>query len=365
MKISCTRENLLAGLSLVSRVASKNLTLPILGNVLLRAHNNFLTLSATNLEVGVVSRVRGKVAEDGSITVQARLINDFVNLLEHDRIELESEGTSLRVLGKSSRTTIRGMPADDFPIIPEVSREWGFQVSSGTLREALGQVLFAAAHDSARPEISGIFAHVSGDRLTLAATDSYRLAERSLEIKGAPGERATIMPSRALFELLKILPTEETTEVFVSESQALFVAKHTELTTRLIEGQYPDYKQIVPASMTTEATLEVEPLVKLVKTASLFCKPGINDITIELSPDRSTVGCRTANSELGEHEGTIAAPVKGKPSTIVFNFHYLLDGLSNIGASTVTLGVNDSASPGVLRPKGGEHYLYLIMPIRQ
>ncbi len=365
MKFSCTKENLQTGLSFVSRVASRNLTLPILGNVLLRAESGVLTLSATNLEVGIVARVRGKTGQGGAITIQARLLSEFVGLLENDRIELEADGTTLRVESEGSKTTIRGMSAEDFPIIPSVAREQEQRLSAETLRTALAQVLFAAAQDTSRPEISGVFLNLSGKTLTLAATDSYRLAERTIKIEKGTLERSTIIPARALAELVRTLPADGEVGVAISESQALFISDSVELTTRLIEGQYPDYRQIIPKSSISEATVEVEPFVKLVRTASLFCKPGINDVTLELQPETKTLQCSAANAELGEHHGSVGATVKGERNTIVFNYRYLLEGLATIGSPAVVLGVTNSASPGVLRPTNDGDYLYLIMPIRQ
>lgn len=365
MKFSCTKENLQAGLSIVSRIASRNLTLPILGNVLLRAEGGALTLSATNLEVGVVARVRGKTTKDGAVTVQAKLLTEFVSLLENERVELEVDENTLRVVGEKSKTTIRGMSAEDFPIIPAVPRSSSVSFSAQTLRTAISQVLFAAAQDTSRPEINGVYVGVAGKTMTLAATDSYRLTEKSLDMEKGSLERTTIVPTRALSELARILPAEGIVEVFLGDSQALFVSDSVELTTRLVEGQYPDYKQIIPKSSTTEATVEVEPLVKLVRTASLFCKPGINDVTLEFVPEKHSLVCTAANSELGEHEGSLQVKVSGERNSIVFNYRYLLEGLASIGSTSVNIGVTNSASPGVIRPVGDERYLYLIMPIRQ
>lgn len=365
MKLSCTKENLVAGLTIVSRVASKNLTLPILGNVLLRTDHGGLVLSATNLEVGVTVRVRGKVVEEGSITTQARLLNEYVNLLEHDRVELETEGNTMKIVGKDTHTTIRGLSSDDFPIIPSVAREHGATLSVETLKNSLNKVLFAAAQDSARPEISGVYLKQSAKKITLATTDSYRLAEAVFATEASTGDRNVIIPTRALYELVRIMPNQGTVEAFVGDTQALFVADGIELTTRLIEGQYPDYTQIIPKQSTIEAVVHKETLVKAVKTASLFCRQGINDVTIDLDPKNNTLSCAAANTELGEHRGSVPAQVTGGAASIVFNYRYLLDGLSVMDGEAVALGVTDSASPGVVRPVGNKDYLYLIMPIRQ
>ena len=354
----------MAGLNIVTRVASKNLTLPILGNVLIRAEQGAITLAATNLEVGVVASVRGKIIEEGSVTIQARLLSDFVGLLESDKVELISDGTSLTVSSESSKTVMRGNAADDFPIIPTIVREKGFKVQAPTLRAALTQVLFAAAQDTSRPEISGIYIALEKNSLTLAATDSYRLAERKISITGG-SERQLIIPTRPLFELVRILPAEGEAEMFFTDSQALVIANGIELTTRLIEGQYPDYRQIVPNESSTTVTVEVDIFTKLVKTASLFCKPGINDITLSVDPATKTITCAAANTELGEHHGSQKADVTGAAATIVFNYKYVLDGLANIGSDKVAIGITNSENPGIFRPIPTIDYFYLIMPIRQ
>lgn len=366
MKLSCTKENFLAGLTAVSRVASKNLTLPILGNVLLRAEEGSLTLSATNLEVGVTTRVRSKVVEAGAVTVQARLLTEFVGLLERDKVEIDSDGTTLKIVGEGSETTIRGMSSDDFPIIPSVARERGFTVDAAALREALEQTLFAAAQDSARPEISGAYLSCDNKILTIATTDSYRLAERRIAITNATAPLHAIVPTKALFEVSRIMPAEGAVQVYIGDTQALFVIDGTELSTRLVEGQYPDYTQIIPKDSKTEALIELGPLVKAVRTASLFVRSGINDVALSLEPDKKQISMTSANAESGEHRGSVQAKIDGPAANIVFNYKYLLDGLSVINATSIRLGVSDSGSPGIIRgAESGSDYLYLIMPIRQ
>lgn len=365
MKLSCTKENLLAGLSTVGRIASKNLTLPILGNVLMRAEKGALILSATNLEVGVTAKVRGKITDEGSITVQARLLTEYIGLLENEKIEIETEGSVLTVRGETAKTTIRGMAADDFPIIPSVSRNAGITLPCDAFRDGLNQVLFSAAQDTTRPEISGIFFSVAGTTMTMAATDSYRLAERSISLSTPHADVHVIVPTRALHELVRILPADGEVEVFLGDTQALFTTDGIEVSTRLIEGQYPDYTQIIPKSSATEAHVDVETLSKAIKTASLFCRSGINDVTVAFDPTSGSITCAAANSELGEHQGSIPAKVTGGSVSVVFNYRYLLDGLSAINSKSVTIGVSDSGSPGVLRPQGTGAYLYLVMPIRQ
>jgi DNA polymerase-3 subunit beta len=291
-------------------------------------------------------------------------LSEYINLLEHEKVDLLSDGPNLRVKGATSETTMRGMPPEDFPIIPAVSKEQTISVPSQEFRDALVQVLFAAAQDTSRPEISGMFLSATPTSLTLAATDSYRLAERALGIN-AGFVRTAIIPTRPLHEIVRIVSGEGSVEIALSDTQALFTLEGTEVTSRLIEGRYPDYRQIIPTTARTSATVQVEQLVKLIRTASLFCKPGINDVTIELSPKSGTITCSAANAELGEHRGSLKADVTGSENTVVFNYRYFLDGLANIATASAMIQVTDSAGPGVVRPTDGKEYLYLIMPIRQ
>lgn len=365
MNLSCTKENLRRGLELSSRVAGRNTTLPILGNVLLRAERGGLTLAATNLEVAVVTKVRAKVTKEGALTVQARTLADLVQLLEGEQITLSAETGTLSVSSEGSETSIQGVSAEEFPIIPTIDRAFSFSVAAADLAAAINRTAFAAAQDSTRPEISGVYLAIRGLTLTLAATDSYRLAECQIPLERAPGDRSAIVPTRALTELSRTIGDDGQVDVFLTDNQALFSQNGTELTTRLIEGQYPDYQQIMPASSTIDIETETEALVQAIRGASLFCRPGINDVTLEVGAGKKGLTCRAANSEVGKHQVVVAGKVHGGEATIVFNYRYLLDGLANVGTEHCVLGITDGGSPGVLQPKGDQRFRYLIMPIRQ
>lgn len=349
---------------MVGHIATRNISLPILNNVLVRAERGLVRLSATNLEIGVSCVIRGKVESEGAFTVNGKLLADYVSLLPKDRVDIELVEKALHIAAPGAKTTLRGMAPEEFPLIPAVKREHMLAVPGADLRAALGRVIFAAASDEARPEISGVLLIAKDTTLTLAATDSYRLAEATLTL-GTPtaAEVRAIVPHRALQEVLRTVG-DGVVEIAVEESQALFVYNDIELTTRLIEGQYPDYGQIIPKEHETSLDLEREDLVAAVKQASLFCKQGIYDVTLECDGER-TLKVRAANAQSGDHETTLPAKVTGKPITIVFNFRYLLDGVGGMSGDTIVLELGSAASPGLLRPKTGHGYRYLIMPIRQ
>jgi DNA polymerase III subunit beta len=365
MRFSCTQENLHRGLETVSRASGRNAALPILGNILIKAESTGIHLSATNLEIGISCLVRGKVEVEGAYTVQAKLINDYVALLPSARIDVSLENGALTLKTEHGQTTIKGVPAEEFPLIPTVERKQAMVVPADALTQAINQVAAAAATDSSRPEINGVYLRIDGTTLTLAATDSYRLAERQLSVEGASEARAAIVPVRALQEIARMTGAGEATlTLFLTENQLLVSGGDTELVSRLIEGQYPDYEQIIPKTARTHARVSTEELGRIVRAASLFCKPGINDVALALDA-KGTVTVSAANTQIGEQRTSIEGVVSGEANAITFNYRYLLDGLSSISTDEVDLEVTDAENPGLLKPTDGQPLRYLIMPIRQ
>lgn len=366
MKVSCTKENLLRGLTSVSHIAGKNITLPILNNVLLKATGGTLELSATNLELATISKVRGKVEQEGSFTVQAKLLTDYVTLLPNERIDFELRENALHIHCANNTTVMHGMEASEFPLIPTVEKRHQYVCNAQEFRAALGQIVFAVSNDESRPEISGALFSVKAKKLTLASTDSYRLAERSMPLESSTDDTTVIVPAKTIYELLRVMDADEQKiTVVLSDNQMLFVLSNAELISRTIEGRYPDYAQIIPKSHTTQIRFNVEELTKAVRTTSLFCKTGINDITLQFFPDKKMIAISALNSQVGESTTTVQAQVSGKPNDIILNYRYLLDGLANIGTQEAEFSMEDNASPGMLAPKDGSDYLYIIMPIKQ
>ena len=369
MKFTCTQENLQRGLSVVNHLAGKNTTLPILNNVLMKAEKGVLELSTTNLEVGIKCQVRGKIEKEGSFTVQARLLNDYVNLLPHEAIELEEKDTELHVSCQRFQTRIKGANAEDFPLISSLKSTGQCSIALVDFQEALQQTLFAVALDETRPEISGVYFDLSGTGLTLASTDSFRLAERVLKLSAAvKSETRFIVPFRTLQELNRILSESEgqqEIQVAWSENQVAFFFSGIELISRLIEGQYPDYKQIIPTNFKTEIVFSGKEALQLVKSAALFCRAGINDIQLKANASKNTLEVKAANSQLGENQAAMEAQVSGDSNDIVFNYRYVLDGLANMQSEIIRLKLIDKHNPGVFLPEGEKvGYTYIIMPIK-
>lgn len=372
MKFSALQENINRGLLIVSHVAGKNVALPILSNVLARADRSGLELVSTNLELGVRAQVRGKTDLDGDITVQAQILSNFVNLLPNKPVEMEVKGSQLAVLCDGKEIKMNGIGAGEFPVMPVIERKEEYVIISGVLRAALSQTMFAVQTNEVRPEISGVlfsFHAPAAGTLTLVGTDSYRLAERLVALEGetAPTAKKVIVPLRTCQEIIRILSyIEEKTPVRIAfgEGQMAVVMGEVELVSRLIEGRYPDYEQIIPRTSKTQVIVDTNELIRAVKQASLCCSGGVNDVHLSFASEQGLT-VAASSQQLGESSSTLQASVTGEKNRIVFNYRYLLDGLQNIGTPEVVLEVVNDAAPGVLRPVNDKSYLYLIMPIKQ
>jgi len=354
---------------MVAHIASKNTNLPILHNVLIEAKDEGVEFVATNLEIGVRVHVRGKVETPGSFTVPAQVFSNYINLISKDRVDVELVGSEIVVHAGNQNTKIKGEEAAEFPLIPEVESTDKLSLPIEELREALSQAVVAVSSDSSRPELTGVLFRVQERQLTVVATDSYRLAERHVHMLNAGVEMSVIIPSAAVLELIRILPHEEdgVVELVLSDSQARFKTTDVELTTRLIEGVFPDYEQILPSEPRTTVTVEREALIKAVKAASLFSKSGIHDVNVHVSQEKQEVTLTTVNNQVGENVTKVQAEVVGDSNNSIFNHRFVLDGLSHISTPKVIMKLVDNVTPGVFTPQGetSSLYTYLIMPIKQ
>lgn len=338
-----------------------------------------MTLMATNLEIAVSCIVRGKIEEAGEFTIPSKLISEYVALLPKERVDVAQEGTVMTLSCGQYKTKINGTPSSEYPLIPTIDVQQSFTLDAKTFKDAVSQVLFAVSLNESRPEITGILLKFSpGEQftLTLAATDSYRLAERIISSAAAgqaPSEAVSvIVPARSVAEFVRSfgalkdsIEAPEKVNIGIGDNQVKFSFGPMILVSRTIEGKYPDYRQLIPEKYETVVTLTKSDLQRAVKTASLFSKTGLNDVQIELSPGRA-VRLSSVNSQTGEHNVDLAGEVKGKGNKVTLNFRYLLDGVSSMEAESVQMHVVDGISPCLVTPQGEEgKHLYIVMPIRQ
>jgi len=376
VKISCLQENLAKGLATVGRAVASRSTLPVLSNILLQTDEGRLRLAATNLEIGVNCWVGARIEEEGSITVPARLLTEFVNSLPHSQIDMEvSERTqTLNLKCARYEANIKGIDASEFPDVPTAETIGGqnnLHLEADTFRQMIDQVVFAAATDESRPILTGVLAQFHQGGLTLAAADGFRLSVTSADVGLDLDEASSvIIPARALAELSRIAADqEEPIELILTptRNQILFHMTNTDLVSQLIEGNFPDYTQIVPKSHSTLTTVGTGDLLKAVKVAFLFARDAANIIRFkivpnnELSPGQLIITGTSA--EFGDNVSELDASIEGDTVEIAFNARYMIDALSVVGTPEVALETSTSSSPGVIRPVGGDEFLCVIMPM--
>jgi len=374
MRFIGLQENLKRGLNIVGHVTSKNINLPILNNILIRAEGGNIELVSTNLEIGITHQIRGKIEKDGQFTVDSKLITEYVNLLSGgEKVKVEEKDNELKIESGSYKTRIKGESAKEFPLIPTIAKDNYYSCDLIELRKALNSVVFAVSSSENRLELTGVLFYFNKDKLSLAATDSYRLAEKEINIKnnGANEEHKIIVPAKTVQEILRILNNIEGGEIdgvseakfYLSDNQILCAVDSVDLISRLINGHYPDYKQIIPAQSQTEALVDRFELTRAVKAAALFSKTGINDVTLQFIKNKVVVSSFSGAS--GESQVEVEAEISGGDNEITINFRYLLDGLNNIEGEQVKLGLINNNTPCVLKPAKENGYLYIVMPIRQ
>jgi len=362
MKLQVTQENLSKALSTVARVSSTRNTLPILANVLLKTVDNRLSVAATNLDIAITHFVGSKVAENGAITVPARLMQDFVSSLPSGVIDLELDDNKLHISTDQYKSTINGVSAEEFPVMPSIQDGTSWTISADTLKKALQQVVLAASGDEARPVLTGVYLHTYEGNLYAVATDSYRLAEKLL-MKNKD-EVNLLVPASAMQDLLRILG-DETGDVSVmhDDQQVQFRTSEAELVTRLIEGAYPDYRKLIPAKFSVTTNLKKDDFANITKVSALFARESAGSITISVSEKDKQVSIQSVASQLGENTASAQATVTGD-GELTLNSRYLLDALHVFGGDTITFGFNGKLEPALLSDAADPTYSHIIMPLR-
>lgn len=375
MKLSCLQENLDRGLNIVSRAVPAKSTLPALSNVLLTTDQGRLKLAATNLEVAISCWIGAKVEEEGSITVPANLLTEFVRSLPNDRIDLSLSQRTRTVNLHCARfeANIKGIDAEEFPTLPSTGDGFKILVDAPTLHDTIAQVVFAAAADDSRPVLTGVLVTFNGSTMTLVAADGFRMAVRNSPL-GAPVEEevSIIVPARALRELGRIVAdSEESVEISVTSTrnQVLFRLGNVELVSRLIEGQFPPYERIIPPPSPNKVVVSTGEFLNANRTAAIFARDNSNIVRLQFTPGEEgmTAGkliLSATSAEVGDNIGEIDAAIVGQPPQIAFNSRYLDELLKALEKSSqLSLDVSSSSSPGTFRPVGDEEYIHIIMPM--
>ena len=373
MKVSCLQENLAKGLSIVGRAVATRSTLPVLANILLSTDESRLKLSATNLEIGINCWLGAKVEEEGATTIPARLLSDFVSSLPAERVDLDLITRTQTLNLKSGRyeANIKGIDAQEFPLILVPEADNRVLVAPGLLRQMIDQVAFAAATDESRPVLTGVLAQITPESLTLAAADGYRLSVSSGPLEQGPeSDMSVIVPARALQELRRISGDQEgSVEIIIApnRNQVFFRLDDIDLVSQLVEGAFPDYKQIIPTNSNTKITISTGELLQATRMALIFARDAANIVRMQVVPGGdSEIGrliISATSTEYGDSVSELDATIEGEPVEIAFNARYMIEALSVVDVAQVTLETRNAASPGVLRPVGGTEFVHIIMPM--
>ena len=373
MKLSCLQENLNWGLGIVGRAVATRTTLPITNNILLETDQSRLKLVATNLEMAISCWIGAKVEEEGSITVPAKLLTEFIGSLPKDKVDVnmapKTKTLSLRCARYEAR--ISGVDSKDFPPIPTVEASINTSIQIDALRQAIAQVVFAAASEDSRPVLTGVDARMEGSQLTLAAADGFRLAVHKVDISQPVEQKVEIIiPAKTLAELNRLMADQEDPVLITvnpNKSQIMFKLKNVELVSQLIQGTFPQYEQLIPQTSSSKATVDVAEFLRATKTAAIFARDGTGIVRLivtpggELTPGKMTISARS--EEIGEDVGEIDAIVTGGEAKIAFNGKYLTDVLNVIKEAQVSLETTSPSSPGVIKPVGSDTYVHVVMPM--
>ena len=362
MKLQVTQANLSKALNTVARIANSRNPLAILSNVLLKTENNRLSIAATNLDIGITHFIGSKIEKGGAITVPARLMQDFVSSLPDGVLNLELNDNKLKITTDQYQSTINGIVADDFPAMPAIKEGVTWKAPADEFKKALSQVVFAASADDARPVLNGVYFHSAGGQAVIAATDSYRLAEGKL---GKTTKQINfLVPATAAQDLLRIInDTEKQITVTHDDQQVLFSVGDISLVARLIEGNYPDYRKLIPTKFETVAKLTRADFLNITKVSSLFARESAGSITIKADKDDKTVSINAIASQLGENTAKATAKITGG-GEITLNSRYLIEALNAFSASESEFCFNGKLEPIILRSTTEPNYLHLIMPLR-
>ncbi len=372
MKISLLQENLTKGINIASRFVSPRSQLPILQNILLSAKGAKLRISATNLETGISVYLGAKIDEEGEIAVPARVVGEFVAGLPQERAALTAKDSSLKVECGKYRASINGMSGQDFPLSSQTANKPQLVWQEGIFSQAAAQVVFSASQDENRPVLNGVLIILKGKKLRLAATDGYRLSLKELEVEGEKNKEEVrfLVPARALLEAGKITQEKEASgkkegvgiALLPEGNQAVFFWEDIELTTRLIDGQFPEFEKIIPKDATATTVFDKSEMLQAVKSAAVFARDSSNIIRLKISQSGVEVFANTA--QVGENTISVAAENKGEDNEIAFNSRFLLDYLNYSNSERIALETKGPLSPGVFRQEKDLTLTHVIMPVR-
>ncbi len=367
MKFVAIRSNIKEAIVIIERAAGENANLPILKNVLIETENNRITFTTTNLELAATCFVSGKVIETGRVTAPLAPLSNIINNIQSDRLNFGKKGNALEIKTDNYTATLQGLPAEDFPRTPKVG-DGGkyFEIKGALLKEAIQQASVAAQFSDLRPELNAMLFDFSIDILKLAATDGFRLAERSIPQSFFTAKYTEpfrmLIPLKTSQEVVRMAKDDEMVRISRDESQVLIKTDRAELISRLIEGSFPDYSQIIPSKFMTEVDVDREEFANAIKLAGVFGQK-TSELKLAAHPAKKIVEVSSADQALGENAYLLPARVKGESIEAFFNWRYLADPVRAAKTKDVFIGFQEETNPALIRPAGDNSYFYILKPI--
>lgn len=365
MKLECKTEELRNKISQVERVTGKNLTLPILNSILLIASSKSLKLRSTNLSLGIEVEIPAKIEKEGIVAISGSVLNGiFSNVFQNENVLLEDVDGNLLIQTKKSKIKLKGQLHDDFPTIPRVSGT-SFEIESKKLIDGIKSVYYSSSPSDIKPEISSVFLYTNEDNLVFVSTDSFRLAEKKIKIKGLPEIQGILIPYKNISEILRVFgESNSVIKVCFNKNQISFSSDNIYLTSRVIDGVFPDYRQIIPKTSETSATLLKQDLLNALKISNVFSGK-FNQVNLRISPKEKVFELSSANNDIGENKTYLDAAITGDDIELGFNYKYFLDCFQSITTDSLSIKFRGASSPIVISPVSDSSFLYLIMPMNR
>lgn len=372
MKFTVKNEILNEGIRTVGNVSPKTLTLPVLNNLLMKVEKNFLSLTTTDLEIGIRWFSLVKTEEEGEVLLPIKIFSTLLNFLPSSPLTVQKQDLNVKIACGNYQTQIKGQNSEDFPLLPQIKEEETVVLEGESFCQSLNQVLEIASPSTVKPEISGIYFILEKDLIRMVATDSFRLAEKKLFLKEPLSkEYSFILPQKTAREIVNIFSGKENKiSLFLSPNQVMFETLMAEIPhpqiqiiSRLIEGEYPNYQEIIPKKYETQVVCQKTEFLNQIKGAAIFSGK-ISAVQLKINPKESRVEISSQNPDLGVYQSFFSAKIKGSSQETSFNYRFLAEGLSNIASSEVVFEMTGPDKPAVLKPSGDENYLYVVMPIK-
>lgn len=366
MKIECVKQNIIENVFITEKATGKNLTLPVLGCVLLSARKNLFIIRATNLELGIEIKVQAKVIMEGDIAVPGNILYNVINNIRDTSITLESVEGNLKITSLGSSTLIKSYSTTDFPTLPVVKDDKIFSIPANDILKGLQSVWFSASTSTIKPELSSVYVYTNDKKIFFVATDSFRLSEKIIIIKNIPDFEPILIPIRNIQNIIKVFEYLNDTPITISltDNQISFTTESVYLTSRLIDGIFPDYKQIIPKGSSTEAIILKQDLVDTLKKVNVFSDK-FNQVHFTLGVQKKDFSLSSHNNDVGETTELLDGALKGEDIEINFNHKYISDALPLISSDSVALSFNGMGKPLVIRGISDTSYLYLVMPMNR